>query len=119
MVTTLGLGGVGGAVYVAVDTAPPPIGCVVTTVNTPQLAPLQPLPASDHCSTVLGFEPGTGVSVAATTAEPSGPTTPGAESCNEKLLLIVTPAEVCFEGSATLWAVIVTLAGFGRMGGAM
>ncbi len=52
--------------------APPPSACVVTTTNTPQLAPLHPLPESDHASVVLGFEPATGVSV----------------------------AEVCFEGSA-------------------
>ena len=82
--------------------APPPTGCVLTTASTPQLSPLQPLPVSDHERTVLGLEPGTGVSVAARIAEPLGPTIPGAESCNEKLLSIVTPAEVCFEGSATL-----------------
>src|SRR6266849_2328543 len=95
--------------------APPPSACVVTTTNTPQLAPLHPLPESYHASVVLGFEPATGVSAATTVAEPPGPMFTGAESCNEKLLVIVTVAEVCFAGSARLCAVIVTVAGVGRI----
>src|SRR5258707_3233502 len=98
--------------------APPPSACVVTTTNTPQLAPLHPLPESDQASVVLGFELATGVSVATMVAEPPDPTLVGAESCNEKLLVIGTVAEVCFEGSATLCAVIVTVAGGGRICGA-
>ena len=99
--------------------APPPSACVVTTTNTPQLAPLHPLPESDHASVMLGFEPATGVSVATMVAEPPDPTLAGTESCNEKLLVIVTVAEVCFEGSARLCAVIVTVAGVGRICGAV
>src|SRR6266851_8488391 len=99
--------------------APPPSACVVTTTNTPQLAPLHPLPESDHASVMLGFGPATGVSVATMVAEPPDPTLAGTESCNEKLLVIVTAAEVCFVGSATLCAVILTLAGVGRICGAV
>jgi hypothetical protein len=36
----------------------------------PQLAPLQPAPESDQLKTVLGFESGTGVRVAAMVADP-------------------------------------------------
>lgn len=49
---------------------------------------------------------------------PAG-TLDGAESCNAKLLVIVTAAEICFEGSATLCAVSVTVAGDGRIPGAV
>src|SRR5260370_24985977 len=98
---------------------PPRGACGVTPTNTPQLAPLHPLPESDHASVVLGFELATGVSVATMVVEPPEPTPAGAESCNEKLLVIVTVAKVCFEGSATLCAVIVTVAGVGRICGAV
>jgi hypothetical protein len=49
---------------------------------------------------------------------PAG-TPDGAESCNAKLLVMVTAAEICFEGSATLCAVSVTLAGDGSIPGAV
>jgi hypothetical protein len=68
---------------------------------------------------VLGFEPGTGVSVATIVAAPPAGTLDGAESCNEKLLVMATAAEICFEGSATLCAVSVVLAGEGRICGAV
>src|SRR4029077_13847992 len=107
-VTVLGFGGVTGAVYVAeVDTAPPPRARVVTTTSSPQLVPLHPAPESVQDSVVLGFEPGTGVNAAAMTPEPPEATLAGAESCREKLLVMVTAAEACFDGSATLWAVTV------------
>ena len=81
MVTVLGLGGVTGAVYVAeVDIAPLPRACVVATASSPQLVPLQPGPDSVQDSVVLGFEPGTGLSVAAMTPEPPEATLEGAES---------------------------------------
>ena len=48
---------------------------------------------------------------------PAG-TLDGAESCNAKLLVMVTAAEICLDGSATLCAVSVTLAGEGRIPGA-
>jgi len=41
---------------------------------------------------------------------PAG-TLAGAESCREKLLVMATATEICFEGSATLCAVNVALAG--------
>jgi hypothetical protein len=115
-----GLGGVVGAVYVAESaTELPPADCVVTTVNVPHELPLQPGPLSAQASAVLGFEPGTGVSVATIVADPPAETLDGAESCNEKLLVMATAAEICFEGSATLCAVSVALAGEGRVCGAV
>jgi hypothetical protein len=57
---------------------------------------------------VEGFEPASGVSVAAITPAPPQATLGGAESCSEKLLVMVTAAEACFAGSATLCAVSVT-----------
>ena len=108
-----------GAVYVAeFETVLPPADCVVITVNVPQELPLQPGPLSAQDSTVLGFEPGTGVSVATIVADPPAGTLDGAESCNEKLLVMATAAEICFEGSATLCAVSVAVAGEGRVCGA-
>jgi hypothetical protein len=52
-------------------------------------------------------------------AVPLAGTLKGAESCNKKLLVMATVAETCFEGSATLCAVSVTLAGAGRLPGAV
>jgi hypothetical protein len=63
---------------------------------------------------VLGLEPGTGVSVAAITPEPPDGTLVGAESCREKLLVIAMVLEACFDGSATLCAEIVAMAGAGN-----
>ena len=114
------MGGVTGAVYVAeVDIAPPPRACVVTTVSKPQLAPLHPRPESVQESVVAGFEPATGVNVAAIRPEPPETTLGGAESWREKLLVTVTAAEACLEGSATLCAVMVTAAGAGKICGAV
>jgi hypothetical protein len=93
-------------VYDAESTmGPPPADCVVTTVKVPQLLPLQPGPLSAQESTVLGFEPGTGTIVATMVAVVPAGTLDGAESCNEKVLVMATTAEICFEGSATLFAV--------------
>jgi hypothetical protein len=119
-VTVFGLGGVPGAVYVAESaTGPPPADCVVTVLNVPQELPLHPGPLSAQASVALGFEPGTGVSVATIVAVPPAGTLDGAESCNEKLLVMATAAEICFEGSATLCAVSVALPGEGRVRGAV
>ena len=116
----MGFGGVTGAVYVAeLDIAPPPRDCVVTTASTPQLVPPQPAPDSAQESAVAGFEPAIGVSVAAITLEPPEATLVGAESCKEKLLVMVTVAEACLEGSATLCAVSVTVARAGSVCGAV
>lgn len=68
---------------------------------------------------MLGFEPGTGVNVAVMTPEPPEATLEGAESCSEKLLVMVTAAEACLEGSATLWAIMETVASAGRICGAV
>ncbi len=116
----MGLGGVTGAVYVAeVDTAPAPRACVVATTRSPQLVPVHPAPESVQDSAVLGFEPGTGVKVAVMTPEPPEGTLEGAESCREKLLVMVTAAEACLAGSATLCAVTVAVASAGRICGAV
>jgi hypothetical protein len=114
------VGAAEGAVYVAESAmAAPPVDCVVTTVKTPHEFPLQPGPLRIHDSAGLGLEPGTGVSVATSVAVPLTGTLDGAESCNEKLLVMATAAETCFEGSATLCAVNVTFAGEGRILGAV
>jgi len=119
-VTVFGLGAVAGAVYVAEsETALPPADCVVTTVNVPHELPLQPGPLRAQDNDVLGFEPGTGVIVATIVAVAATGTLEGAEICNEKLLVMDTTPETCFEGSATLCAVSVALAGEGRIRGAV
>jgi len=116
----LGLGAVPGAVYFAESaTEFPLVDCVVTTINVPQELPLQPGPLSAQDSAGLGFEPGTGVKVATIVAVPPAGTLDGAESRNEKLLVMDTTTEICFEGSATLCAVSVALAGEGRLRGAV
>jgi hypothetical protein len=118
--TVFGFGAACGALYVAETVLTlPPVDCVVTTVNVPQEAPLHPGPLSDHASTLLGAEPGTGVSVATIVAVPPAGTPEGAESCSEKLLVIVAAVETCFEGSATLCAVSVMVADDGRICGAV
>jgi hypothetical protein len=109
-----------GAVYVAKAAMALPLAdCVVTTVNVPQELPVHPEPLSAQASVVLGFEEGTGVSVATIVPDAPGVTLEGAESCNEKLLVMATTAEICFEGSATLCAVSVALAGEERVCGAV
>jgi len=118
--TVFGLGAVVGAVYVAESaTGLPPANCVVTTVNVPQELPLQPGPLSAQVSAVPGFEPGTGVIVATMVVVPPAGTLDGAESCNEKLLVMATTVDICFEGSVALCAVSVVLAGEGRVCGAV
>jgi hypothetical protein len=111
---------VAGAVYIAeFEKLLPPADCVVMTFNVPQELPLQPGPLSAQDSDALGFEPGTGVIVATIVADPPAGTLEGAESCSEKLLVMATAAEICFEGSATLCAVSVALAGEERICGAV
>ena len=119
-VTLFGFGALAGAVYCAetVETFPFCV-CVVVPLMVPHEAPLHPGPLSVHAMAVLGFEPGMAVSVATIGAVAPTGTLEGAESCNEKLLVIVSAAKTCFEGSATLCAVNVTLAGEGRICGEM
>src|ERR1700719_103033 len=120
MVTVLGLGGEDGATYVAESaTAFPPPDCAVNTVSAPHADPLHPLPDNDHTSTSLGFEPGTGVSVAMIPAEVPTGTIAGAESDSVKLLVMVSAAEARFEGSAMLCAVSVSAAVAGSTCGAV
>src|SRR5690348_2228177 len=115
-----GLGAEPGAVYVAMPCVTvPPAPCVVTTVSVPQAVPLQPGPESAQESIVLGFEPGTGVSVATTVAELPAGTPCGAAIWRVKLLVMVIAAVACFVESATLCAVIVADAADGRTGGAV
>ena len=115
----LGFGTVAGAVYVAVVAAAvPPPDCGVEALSTPQAVPLQPGPDKDHESAVLGLDPGRGVKIVATVAVEPVPTLAGADTVNEKLLVIVIAAEACLEGSATLCAVNVSVWEEGRICGA-
>lgn len=102
-----------------VELAPPPEGCVTATASTPQDVPLHPAPESVQESTVLGFDPATGVRVAVIVADPPLARLAGAASCKEKLLVTVTVAVADFDGSAALCAVSATPAGFGRICGAV
>lgn len=119
-VTLFGLGAAAGAVYCAetVETFPFCV-CVVVPLIVPHETPLHPVPLSIHAIAVLGFEPGMAVNVATIAVVAPTDTLEGAESCNEKLLVMVNAAETCFEGSATLCAVNVTLAGERRICGAV
>ena len=92
---------------------------MVVTLRTPQEEPLQPAPVRHQASAALGLEFGRGVSVATIVALAPARTLGGAERCNAKLLVMVTDSETCFEGSATLCAVRVTLAGEGKIPGAV
>lgn len=115
-VTLFGFGAAAGAVYCAETvTTFPFCVCAVVPLIVPHEAPPHPSPLSIHAITLLGFEPGIAVSVATIVAVAPTGTLDGAESCSEKLLVIVRAAETCFEGSATLCAVNVTLAGEGRI----
>ena len=67
----------------------------------------------------LGFDPDTGVNVATIAAVALGTTFVGAVICGEKLLVIVTVADTCLEGSATLCAFSVAVAGEGKICGAV
>src|SRR6267142_7051456 len=119
IVTMLGVGGVTGAVYVAEVDMAPPNTWVVTTVSTPQLVPPHPGPEIAQERFGEGFEPATGVSVDVIVPEPPEATAGGAESCREKLLVMVTAAETCLPGSATLCAVRVRVDAAGRNCGAV
>jgi hypothetical protein len=120
MATMFGLGAATGAVCVAEAAgAPPPADCVVTTVRTPHAAPLRPVPVSAHASALAGFDPGIGVRVAPIIAEPPSSTLVGRDNCTVKLLVIVTVAEAVLEELATLCAVTVTIAGLGKICGAV
>jgi hypothetical protein len=119
-VAVFGLGAVPGAVYVAEYAKELPLtDGVAITVSVPQELPLQPGPLSDQASTVLGLEFAAGVIVATIVAVPPAGTLDGAVSCSEKLLVMLSAAEICFAGSATLCAVSVTLAAEGRIPGAV
>lgn len=118
--TLAGLGGVLGAVYVAVSAVTtPPAPCVVTAVSVPHVEELQPGPESDHERIEMGLEPGTGVMVATIVAVPPAGTLCGAVTCRVKLLVMLIPTDVCFDGSATLCAVNIVVAGAGRIPGAV
>jgi hypothetical protein len=97
----------------------PPEPCVVTTVSVPQAVELQPGPESDQERTGLGFDPGTGVSVATIAAVPPVGTLAGAVTCRLKLLVMLIAPDICFEGSAALCAVTVAVARAGSIPGAV
>jgi hypothetical protein len=68
---------------------------------------------------VLGFDPGTGLSVAINVAVEAAATVAGTESCSRKLLVMVMLADTCLELSATLRAVSVTFGDAGKICGAV
>ena len=68
---------------------------------------------------MLGFDPGTGVSVAINVAVEDAGTVEGTESWSRKLLVMVTVADTCLELSATLRAVSVTFGDEGKICGAV
>jgi hypothetical protein len=120
IVTMLGEGADDGARYVAEFAfALPPADWADTTASTPHDALLHPLPESDQVSAGEGFEPAAGVSVATIPADAPAATLAGAETWRVKLLVMVTAAEVHLDGSATLWAVRVVVAGKGKICGAV
>jgi hypothetical protein len=80
---------------------------------------LHPLPDKLHESTVLGFDPGTGLSVAMNVAVDEAATVVGTLSSGRKLLVIVMLADTCRELSATLRAVSVTFGDAGKICGAV
>src|SRR5260370_19999213 len=98
---------------------PPPNVGLVAWVSTPQLVPLHPGPEMVQERFVEGFEPAIGVRVEAMVPDPPEATAGGAESCKEKLLVMVTAAETCLPGSATLCAVSVRVDAAGRNCGAV
>ena len=55
---------------------------------------------------VEGFDPTIGVRVEAMMPDPPEATAGGAESCREKLLVMVTAANACLAGSATLCGLV-------------
>src|SRR5258705_4016399 len=107
MVTMLGFGGIGGAAYVAEIDMTPPNACLVRMVSTPQLVPLHPGPEMVQERFVEGFDPTIGVRVEAMMPDPPEATAGGAESCREKLLVMMTAVDACLAGSARLCAVRV------------
>src|SRR6266436_9019504 len=119
MVTMFGFGGIGGAAYVAEIDMTPPNAWLVTMVSTPQLVPLHPGPEMVQERFVEGFEPAIGVRVEAMMPDPPEATAGGAESCREKLLVMVTAADACLVESAALCAVTGRVAGMGRICGAV
>ena len=119
-VTVIGGGTFAGARYVAfVAEDFPPLVRVVTTVSVPQDPPLQSAPANAHTRSVLGLELAAGVSVLTRVDVLPAATFAGALNCNAKVLVMGMDILFCFVVSATLVAVSVTLAGFGRTRGAV
>ena len=88
-------------------------------LSVPHDEPLQPVPESDQFSTELGFDPGANASVATIVAELPAGRFVGAVSCSVKLLVMSIVPDACFEGSAALVAVTVTLEAVGRRAGAV
>jgi len=83
--TVAGCGAVLGAVNTAaLSRGVPPAACVVVTVNTPHVAPLQPLPLNDHDNVGSGLDPATGVSTATNDVVVPVNMLAGAVNCNVK-----------------------------------
>jgi hypothetical protein len=80
---------------------------------------LHPPPDKLQDRTVLGFDPGTGLSVAIKVAVEDAATVDGTASCSRKLLVMVIAADTYRELSATLRAVSVTFGDAGKICGAV
>jgi len=85
----------------------------------PQAVPLHPGPETLQLTTRLGFELGAGVSVAVNCAVVPLATAEGPRTVKVNALVMLSIALAAFEGSAALVAVRVTLAGVGRICGAV
>ena len=93
--------------------------CVVVVASVPHRLPLHPVPERLQLKSGLGFEFGAGVNVATMAAEAVVAMLVGPESCNAKLLVIVSVATANFEGSAALCARTTTLGDAGKICGAV
>ena len=89
------------------------------TWSVPQAVPAQPAPESCHCIARLGFESCTGENVAVKRELEPGAALEGPLIVSVKLLVMRIEAAARFAGSAELCAVSVTIAGEGRICGAV
>src|SRR5713101_9669246 len=89
------------------------------TWSVPQAVPAQPAPESCHCIARLGFESCTGENVAVKRELEPGAALEGPLIVSVKLLVMRMEAAARLAGSAELCAVSVTIAGEGRICGAV
>jgi hypothetical protein len=112
IVILLGDGAMNGAVYVACPPEP-------TTTIVPHAAPVQRVPEMLQEITGLGFDPAAGTSAAANPALLALETADGPLSVSVKSAVSEITTVLFFDGSATLEAINVTVAGEGSAWGAV